>query len=52
MKQSFPCHLAGPKGQKTSLKYNSLSEEEKKLVEEILFLLDISFVWVIIFSLN
>jgi len=35
-----PCDLAAQKEQETTLKYNSLSEEEKKQVEEIIFLLD------------
>ena len=39
MRQSLPCDLAAQE-QETTLKYNSLSEEEKKQVEEILFLLD------------
>ncbi|XP_022794722.1 uncharacterized protein LOC111333422 [Stylophora pistillata] len=40
IKKILPCDLAGPNEQATTLKYNSLSEEEKKQVEEILFLLD------------
>lgn len=38
MKQSLPCDLS--EEQETNLKYDSLSVEEKKQVEEILFLLD------------
>ena len=40
IKKILPCDLAGSNEQETTLKYNSLSEEEKKQVEEILFLLD------------